>query len=442
MKEQAQKVLQALDAGQIEESEARDLLSGLKAKQESKPQVEEPGLGMQALDYGGRALDYAGGLARTTAGQVADTFTEDNNITSTDFMDALKGKAPSTEEMMGRFDIPEGSSVNLPFIGQTSVRDVAGFAGDVALDPLTYLSLGALPALKYGGKAAKAATALSKPTAKLTSGAGKALYKSGFKKIDEKVAEKGKKKLFSDLMLEHGVTGTNKTVQKKAAKIADNLLEKRTNIFNKLDADGVTVDMENIFSGVMKSNDELAKVPGMKKMASKMDDAVLDLMDEGNVSVSNLSKAKTLFYDSLPANAFSANGTLKSSYQKFEKKVANSMKTAIEEAAEKSQKGLGKKVAGINEDLGSLLTARKPMAVEVGKANTKNAVTSVDSALAFASPGTLAAKKAGDIGKTTVFRTKTGKALKGLGDSGAGDILLRSAITDRQDPTKKINPWR
>ena len=45
---------------------------------------------------------------------------------------AFKGQAPSSEELLGRFDIPEGASVDLPFLGETSVRDAGGFALDIA----------------------------------------------------------------------------------------------------------------------------------------------------------------------------------------------------------------------------------------------------------------------------------------------------------------------
>lgn len=407
-----------------------EMLMALKG---NAPQAEEPGLGAQAFDYGMRALDYAGGLSRTTLAQMADTFTDKNSVTGDDFMKALKGKAPGSEELLGRFDIPEGASVQLPFLGETSVRDVGGFALDVAADPLTYLSLGALPGAKY---AAKGLNVAKKPLSNL----GKKVYKSGFKNIDEALANKGKKEL-SEIMLERGVTGTTKNIEKQANKIADNLLAERTDLINKLDGGGARVDFSNAFDDVIKQNDELRRVPGQRAQADDLAGKILEYADEGQVPLAQATKAKTMLYDSLPQSAYNVYGPTKGGTE-FTKNMSKAIKDAIEKAAEESSQGAGSKIAGLNEDLGTLLSSRKPLQRQVGKATTKDAFTSVDGGLAAINPLAALTKKGADLSKTTYFRTKLGKGLKDTADSGVADILLRNLLQDRQKATNTTNsPW-
>jgi hypothetical protein len=85
-------------------------------------EIEEPSFGAKALDVGGRALDYAGGIARTglansPAGSMADmlqAYLRKKPLVSQpgDIGRALVGKAPRSDEYMERAGIPEGGSLS------------------------------------------------------------------------------------------------------------------------------------------------------------------------------------------------------------------------------------------------------------------------------------------------------------------------------------------
>ncbi len=120
---------------------------------------DDPGVGSQILDYGLRGLDYAGGLGRVSAAGITDlanmaldrpTVTREGDV-----MSALQGQAPTTEEYLDRAGMEDGTA-----------RTALGFAGDVALDPTTYMSggLSALTKLGKMGKAGKAAALVAAPS--------------------------------------------------------------------------------------------------------------------------------------------------------------------------------------------------------------------------------------------------------------------------------------
>ena len=76
-------------------------------------------------------------LVNTTAGvggifRVSDKIPALSNIPSTD-----------TSITFAKWGIPNGCYVVWPILGPYSVRDTVGFAGDIAMDPITWLTLGA-----------------------------------------------------------------------------------------------------------------------------------------------------------------------------------------------------------------------------------------------------------------------------------------------------------
>ena len=103
-----------------------------------------------------RGLDYAGGLVRTGVAQGAEAVSGKDIVRDGDWERALKGEAPGSSEFMKNAGVPEGARVDLnPLMdGDTSVRDIGGFALDVATDPLTYTGVGAIASI--GKKPVKA----------------------------------------------------------------------------------------------------------------------------------------------------------------------------------------------------------------------------------------------------------------------------------------------
>lgn len=162
------------------------------------PAEEEPSLGAKALDVGGRALDYAGGVARvglanSPAASMADmlqAYLRKKPLLNQpgDIGRALVGKAPRSAEYMDRAGIPEGASVSDLVPGafteepgftmkakkggmlDPSMRGAVGGVADMALDPLSYLGISELA--KGGGYLAKLANGLRRVASPLGTSEG------------------------------------------------------------------------------------------------------------------------------------------------------------------------------------------------------------------------------------------------------------------------------
>lgn len=144
------KILEDLDAGNISKEEAQALISKHSVSAPS-PKKEEDGMSLlaQAGDMGLRALDYTSGVGRTAAMGLSDLarltasgFDFDNFSPTSQVGDIermAKGDAPGVEEMLDRSGVEEG-------IGRTAT----GLAGDILLDPATYLTAGVGAASKLG----------------------------------------------------------------------------------------------------------------------------------------------------------------------------------------------------------------------------------------------------------------------------------------------------
>lgn len=383
-----------------------------------------------ALQGAGQILDYPGGLVRTAlagaaglvAGQGIRAGTEPL-VNGKDVSDAFHGKAPSTAEYLKRAGVPEGPSTQgIPLVGQMlpkiTTRDAVGFAGDVATDPLTYVSKGvkALSPLSEGAESA-----------------GRSAYKSGFKKIDEKLLEKGKAPL-SDLMLENGVKGSTKDVSAATQKIGAESLAERSSLYDKADKLGVTVDMGFPLENAEATLEKMRSNPGQRELADKLSEFMNLYKKEGKVPLSKLSEWKSALYNSLPSTAFDGP-KLKGPAKEFEKALASDFKDAIVDAGNTAEKGLGDSIDKLNERLGTVISARKPLAQQVSRGNTTNAVTSVDAILS-GHPGLLGVKKGADIAKTTAARTRVGSGLMDIGKSGLLDQAARRGLVNSLTPKR------
>jgi hypothetical protein len=98
-----------------------------------------------------------------------------------------------------------------------------------------------------------------------------------------------------------------------------------------------------------------------------------------------------------------------------------------------------------NEDLGNLLTGRKALWNEYSKEVTRNAVTPVDTAMAFLNPKAELAKKMGDISKGSRFRTGVGLQLadpsarmRALMGAQAEGVLKSGDLQDAADGARSI----
>ena len=410
-------------------SESQDPIEKLRLKNQQdvenlKNQIKEDPLGVGLL---GKFLDYPSGIARSGLAEMLGIQRPGEGVS------AIQGEAVPGGEILKRLDVPEGPRVNLmpeipiPFtqkrlgVGDTSARDIGGFAIDQGLNPLTYMS---------GGLATPAASTAERSGAKL--------FKSGLKKVDETLIEKGQKPV-SDVLLEHGIAGTNKQISKKAANLAQDLNKERAGLLEVGDAAGARVDMKAATDGAVELAKRLQRDPGMSELGDSLLEKINKYRTTEAPTPTQASEWKTNLYNALPANAYDKFGKPIAPVKGIERAMASGVKNETERALNSVTQAGGEELAAVNQDLGSLLAARKPIAREVRKANTKNMFTSVDAGIAgyglhdpLTAAGLLTAKKAGDLSKTTLFRTQAGLGLNRLGKGRftgpAMDALTREML--------------
>lgn len=416
---------------------------------------EDPGIVSQGIDIAARLADAPGGFVRTGIAEMAgmgkaalqgqNPLTAPQVVNEQDVANAAQGHAPRSAELMERLGVPAGPTIPgagvpmSPIPAGLNLRDVGGFVGDVVTDPLTTLGR----ALKPG-----VAEKVLNPISHATEASGTALYKSGLKKVDQQIAEKGAKPL-SDLLMEKGVAGTSKQVRSEAADIAKNVKAERDAIYKTVDDAGATVDP----SVALKEAEEEAIRVGIADPAQLKDmEAILQTIDEkkkmGPVPISQASEWKSNLYNSFPANAYDKTGRLTGPSARIEKQVARGLKTGIEDSANTVAPGLGEQISKRNDELQTLINSRKPLKKMTTAATATNVVTPVDAmigtatALASHDPATVAAamtaKKLADLAKTTWFRTHGGQMLRTAGQAKVLDPAARRLLINSQSPWEKI----
>lgn len=472
-------------------------------------------LGSMALEGTVRALDYAGGVARTAAAGLADAgqlakagaqglipggknFEQaladiDFATREGDVSEAFKGNAPTTAQFMERAKVPEGEKydlmpeVRVPLTdiklgeGKSSTRDIVGFAGDVALDPLTYMTGGLSAAAKAGAKAsAKAGQNIVKAGQKVAAmgpGAGKTaaqtalnvtkgvqmggefgqklasaiaqpgntikeigenIYKSGFKKVDTRLNDRLSMKM-SDVMLEEGVPmGRLKDMQKYSDEILQPMYaKKRGEMYQLLDSHGVKVDPRYAMSHAEEVISKYAANPAFKDKVEKMRELVETYSTSGKTSVSQMSDWKTQIYDALPDSAFNDVGRVKNEWKELQKAIAKGFKEEIEHAADFVQPGMGKEVSHLNEKWGTLINAKKPTKAEIAAAERKNLLTQVKAGVLAVNPFAAAGMYAAEGAATTAARTGVGKTMRAMGgatvkEQSVLDPIIRRALIDSE----------
>lgn len=428
---------------EAEELELLELESQAAAAAQKDPSMLKTGLGVA-----GKALDYVGGVTRAGVANVADAFVPGDIATAGDLGNAIMANPPTTAEYLERANVPEGAKVDflaenrkIPFTdinigaGNTSVRDAVGFVGDVALDPLTYASLGSSAVLKQFPKLANLMKAADKTNvlSKGTEMVGKKAFQSGLKNVDKKLIDKGVKPV-SDVLWEKGGWGSNKSIKGTTEELMKASDIERRGLYSKVDSAGATIDPRYALQDSLDKAKKLQDLPTTRDMGKKLEEKILNYMNEGPVSIQKASDWKTSLYDDLPESAFDKNGRLKKPAQEINKSMANGFKREIESAGEFVEPGLGQKISQVNEDWGSLIAAQKPLKTEISKGVTKDIFTSIDPLFLLAGggvgglPGAVAGyglKKGADFSKTTLARTTTGKALKGLSKTRLPDAAVR-----------------
>jgi hypothetical protein len=423
---------------------------------------------LKLLEPVAQVADWTGGMVRTGVGEAAGAVTGSDVVRDGDWMQALQGKAIDTNTIMDRAGVPQGGQLSDLIPGMysesgdglltlqkggmldPSPRGVAGFVGDVALDPLTYLTAGGSTLAKTG-KAGAAAEKVLKPASNLMEAGGKSMYKSGLTRIDQEAMKYGKDPV-SDVLLKHDIAGSANTIYNKMRELSENLVGQQKGLLSQADEAGKTVDMTQSMRLADEeiANMRLSRDPRKQAAAATLQDEVasyktLDSLPPGAegpimpVGVQQANDFKTSLYQSIPQGDWAETlSGLDPQLIKGRKAQARGLKESVEGAVD----GIGKgaEIRQINDELGRLLTTNDKAWNEAIKEQNKNIFSSVDGGLlgiAISDPGKAAillAKKAADAAKMTGPRTVGGQMLRNQGRGQLSgpiwDILLRQQMIE------------
>jgi hypothetical protein len=393
----------------------------------------ESNLRQEAGQAAGQLLDLPGSIMRTSLAEGASRITgQEDLVTKEDIANSIRGKGPKSAEYLERMGVGEHGSIRIPKIGTVTGRDVEGFALDILTDPLNAIS-GLIKKAPYIGKLLGAPGIVSETV-------GQAVYKSGLKKIDAKLVEKGEQAV-SPLLIAEGKAGSTAQLAKATDEMAETMGNIRAGLYQEADKLGVQVDL----SKLKRSEAVIAKMrqnPGLAPAADELENLMKQYQGAaGKVPIQLVSDWKTALYDTLPASAFDQHGKLKGQALKFKQALAADFREAIVRDAEKAQKGLGVAIDQTNEKWGTLINAKKPMAQQVKQAKSMSLGNSIDAMILGAgsvgiSPETaiaaLGVKKGVEVANTTYLRTHLGKKLMQAGQVGLVDSMARRAFIDSQ----------
>lgn len=443
-----------------EEARARYRYLQLKAKiagsapaPETKPAPAPAGISAKqvaskALDYGLRGLDYIGGLSRTGAYTVADEVGEllgrEDSIDSGDaLLSALKGQAPSSSEYLKKMGIENPTAAA-----------ALGFVSDIALDPLTYLSLGstalgkgvAKAATEKGakgllGKVGKAGLTVLDPSDAIGA-LGSKIYKGGFGSIDQELAAKGVRPISEALEREGKIVtsegarkATNEMRLKAGARLGD--------IYKGVDDVGVTVlpKLDNAYKTIanMRKDKNLVDVADSLEAWVKNYDP---LQGGAKLGVQEAANIKTQLRSTIPTKAFTPAEFGGSVLLPGAKKAQGEVAGAFDEAI----KSIVPSKPMLEETLAQYATATNAIPLlnrEAKKAARKKGISVVDAALGGAAFGGVMGENQGlSAGGATALGTKKlaeaanttlGRTLLGLGTKGSRRItgsILRRQLSD------------
>ncbi len=387
------------------------------------PPPEQPGAVMQGLQAGAKVLDYPGGLVRTGLAEVAGLATGKlDTVKIEDVMNALKGKAPNSAEYLKRLGVSEGGRINIPFLGSVPARSIEGVALDIATDPLSAISK-LVKEVPYIGKLINAPGAASEA-------AGEAIYRSGLKKVDAKMIERGGAPI-SEALLESGApVGTTQQLMEHVKNLSDTMGQTRQGLYDKAAELGAAVDLTQPLKRAEAVIERMMRNPPMKAAALELQTMLNSYKEMGVATLDLVSEWKTSLNDALPASAFGSTGRLKGSAMQLKQALAADFRDAIVATGNKAEKGLGDGIERINARWGTLLNAAKPMGQQAKSAAGASLGGTIDTLLLASGHVPVAiAKKGMDLANTTYARTAFGKALIAAGQSGIANTLAsRAAI--------------
>lgn len=328
--------------------------------QENTKPLSAKDVALEGLDKAGRALDYAGGLARTG---VTSALSLGKLYHEGDIDKAIRGQAPHMNEYLERMGVPEIAKVSdvAPSFyapaGQgrflhpekggmldPSVRDVAGFAGDVALDPFTYLTAGLSNVAKKGAQsgllkklllqsangeltgAGKVAHAVLNPVENYAQGSAKRNYGKAFNYIDKQFPDNAHS--VADLMRNEGFVGSASSAADRIRQINSTTGADIGNILEQATSKGASVNLDEALRPALEK---------AQKVRALGTTAAASVADQIENEVAHIKK----------------------SYTKVEQPMGTQLK--VEPGAEQMQAPLFDPYHSVEQDRSRVLETRTPM---------------------------------------------------------------------------------
>jgi len=306
-------------------------LSASEAEELAALQKEHAGIGfnketgMKVLETAGRGLNWAGGNVRNAIAQGMDLKEqlraklegrEPELITREgDTIRALKGEGAGTDEYLDRAGVPKGASLSDAVPGiysktgtgfalkkggmlDPSVRGAAGFVGDVALDPLTYLS-GGLSTVAKGGESAalkalllanekglttggRVANAVLNPIETLSRKGATSAYTKAFERVDGKL---DKPETLGKIAQETGFWGSPSSAADHFEKVNQKAGQEIGDIMQQAADKGASIDIETALQPAREQAQKLRALgtPEGTNLADQIE-ARIDQLKEANTA--------------------------------------------------------------------------------------------------------------------------------------------------------------
>jgi hypothetical protein len=460
----------------LETLQLRAMAKAKAAKAQSYPE-EEKTMGDYAKSLGSGVLTTLGAAGSAVRSGIA-------HATGLSKPEDTIFNAPSTDELLNRAGVgnialsdvtpsmyaePGEGGMFTPEKGgmlDLTARGTAGFVGDVALDPMTYLSGGLSAAAKLGKAApaaelltrlgqmneagkltgvAKAANYALNPAEILSRSGGRSIYNTAFDKADRKIATDAGIGSIADLLFENNFTGNSQQALDELKNIHSSTGEKLRKMREK--ASGTTGSLQEHMSPQFSSNIEglttklrVSPEAAHQAEAQAIEDLVAGYASKGQLTPQELSDLKRLVNPKVSQMSKAirpvskdqediARALLGGELNKTENQVMHSA-LGDDGVAEylKAKKDYGTSGYSVQKEIDK--QAAREMNLTGGK------VSSLDPLIA-AKMGFLPylGKKAVDISKLTGTKTRVGKGLHSIGTNANG--LMDAAA--RQNVWKQVN---
>ena len=449
-----------LERLRLKELEAKAAASSGDNSEELK---KDSSIGRDVINTVGKASDYMGGLLRTGVASLAGSATGTDIGTKEDLSKALSGEAPTTSQYLERAGVPEGATLGdvIPKIKgewyDPSVRGVAGFVGDVALDPLTWISAGLSNAAKAGkltSTAGKAANAVLNPVESLQRAHANNLYKKAFSKVDKISTAENKAFPVSKVLHDTGFVGSMEDAAKHIKEINDSTGSQIGAIYKAAGDRGAQVDLVKELTPALEKADALRKKYGKVSpesiaLADAIDNRIQYIWENtgGKIRPDELNDLKAHLADMVKNWSPDPSAQAKT---KELRTVISSMGEGAKSALSKEEKSavesLNKMYGATNKDIqDELIKQAGSVAEKRGGGFSKVDAMLTGLGLAGGGPSggvsflPLALKKSADVMQTTRGRTMRGAANKVIGEKAFGleDAAMRQGIWNKMLKNKK-----